>query len=198
MSDATARISAGPSDVRDVVVGVARHWGWLLAFGVISILLGIALLVWPGRTVLVLAVFLGAYLLVSGIFEIVAAFASSDAPTGFRWLTGIAGFFAVLLGLFAFRSYAHAVAILVLLIGFGWLFRGMAQLIEAIANKLTPGRGWQIFSGVLGIIAGIIVLAYPGPSLVALAVVSGIWLVILGAVEIIGAFRLRGVAHAVT
>jgi uncharacterized membrane protein HdeD (DUF308 family) len=196
MVDAAAGVR-GTGDVRDAVVAVARHWGWLLTFGVLSILLGIALLVWPGRTLLVLAIFLGAYLLVSGIFQIVAAFSESGASTGFRWLIGISGFFGIVLGLFAFRSWAHAVIVLVLLIGFGFLFRGMAQLIEGIADKGLPGRGWQIFSGIVGILAGLVVLMYPGPSLTVLAVLSGIWLIVLGVIEVVGAFRLRSLARTV-
>jgi uncharacterized membrane protein HdeD (DUF308 family) len=196
MSEATVGIPGGPGDVRDVVVGVARHWGWLLTFGILSILLGIVLLVWPGRTILVIAVFVGAYLLVSGIFQIVAAFSETELPGGFRWLTGISGFLCVVLGIFAFRSWTHAVYILVLLIAFGFLFRGMAELIEGIAMKGIPGRGWEIFMGIVGIIAGIVVLLYPGSSLVVLAVISGIWLIVLGIMEIVGAFRLRSLAAA--
>src|SRR5690349_19999463 len=140
MSDATARTPMLGGDVRDVVAAIGRHSGWVLTFGILSILFGVVLLVWPGKTIVVLAVFLGAYLLVSG---------------------------------------------------FGWLFRGLAELFEGIAAKGAPGRGWEIFMGILGILAGLVVLLYPEPSLFVLATVSGIWLIILGIFEIVGAFRLR-------
>ena len=48
--------------------------------------------------------------------------------------------------------------------------------------------------GILGIVAGLVVLMYPGPSLWALTLVVGIWLIVLGVAEIVGAFRLRGLA----
>ena len=70
--------------------------------------------------------------------------------------------------------------------------------IEGIAAKGVPGRGWEIFMGILGILAGLVVLMYPGPSLIVLATVSGIWLIILGIFEIVGAFRLRNAAQALT
>ena len=197
MSDATVRPTLMGGDIRDVVAGVARHWGWLLTFGILSVLLGIVLLVWPGRTVLVVAVLLGAYLFVSGIFQLIAAFATTEAPGGFRWLTGISGAFSIILGIFALRSWTHAVAILLLLIAFGFLFRGIAELVEGIADKGMPGRGWLIFMGIIGIVAGVVVLLYPGDSLVVLAVLSGIWLIVLGVMEIVGAFRLRSVGQAV-
>jgi uncharacterized membrane protein HdeD (DUF308 family) len=48
---------------------------------------------------------------------------------------------------------------------------------------------------VLSVIAGIIVLAYPGLSLYGLAIILGIWLLIFGVMEMAAAFRLRSVAH---
>jgi uncharacterized membrane protein HdeD (DUF308 family) len=189
-----ATVSSSPGDVRDMMVGIGRHWGWVLTFGILSVLLGIAVMAWPSGTVVVVATFLGAYLLVSGIFQIVNAFTASELSGGFRWLIGISGFVSFLLGMFAFRSLAHSVAILVLLIGFSWMIRGFSQLIDAIADKTLPGRGWQIFSGILGIVAAFVVLIYPGPSLWALTLVAGIWLIVLGVAEIVGAFRLRNLA----
>ncbi len=193
MTDATST-AAGPRlgrDIHDLLAGIGRHWGWLLTLGILSALLGICLVVWPSATIVVIATFVGAYLLVSGIFWIVAAFSSSLAPAGYRWLLGISGVFSVLLGLMAFRSIAQSVAILVLLIGFGWMFQGLAQLIEGVADRGMPGRGWMIFTGILSVLAGLVVLLYPSPSLYALSLVGGIWLIVLGLVEVVGAFRLR-------
>jgi uncharacterized membrane protein HdeD (DUF308 family) len=52
-------------------------------------------------------------------------------------------------------------------------------------------RGWAIASGILGILAGIVVLVYPAPSLLVLALVLGIWLLVFGIMEIVAAFRIR-------
>jgi uncharacterized membrane protein HdeD (DUF308 family) len=49
--------------------------------------------------------------------------------------------------------------------------------------------------GILSAIAGIIVLAYPGLTLLGLAVILGIWLLMFGILEMISAFRLRALAH---
>jgi uncharacterized membrane protein HdeD (DUF308 family) len=54
-----------------------------------------------------------------------------------------------------------------------------------------PARGWAIFFGVITILAGIVVLASPLDSLVTLTLVIGIWLIIIGVMEIISAFGLR-------
>lgn len=192
----TAAAGTTDTDIRDMMAGIGRHWGWVLTFGILSVLLGICMLVWPSGTVIVIATFLGAYLLVSGIFQIVNAFAASELSGGVRWLIGISGFLSFVLGLFAFRSIAHSVAILVLLIGFGWLIRGFSMLMDAIADKGTPARGWQITMGILSIVAALVVLIYPAPSLWALTLVAGIWLIVLGVAEIVGSFQLRKLASA--
>jgi uncharacterized membrane protein HdeD (DUF308 family) len=58
------------------------------------------------------------------------------------------------------------------------------------------GRGWAIFMGLLSIVAGVVVLVYPGISLATLAVVLGFWLIVLGVMEIVAAFRVRSVGQA--
>jgi uncharacterized membrane protein HdeD (DUF308 family) len=40
-------------DAADVLARVGHHWGWLMAFGVITFLVGIAVLAWPGPTLIV-------------------------------------------------------------------------------------------------------------------------------------------------
>jgi uncharacterized membrane protein HdeD (DUF308 family) len=64
-------------------------------------------------------------------------------------------------------------------------------LATAIADKQIPGRGWAIFFGIVSVLAGFVVLAYPFDSIVTLALVVGIWLVVLGVVEVISGFGMR-------
>lgn len=173
---------------------LGRTWGLVVAFSVTTIVLGIILLVWPKETLLVVAVLTGLYLVISGIFQLVASFASGDAATGFRVLLAISGILSLLLGVLAFRDPSQAVWILALLIGFGWLLRGIAEVVEGLASKGMPGRGWTITIGLLGIAAGIVILVWPIGSLGVLVLITGIWLVVLGTFELISAFALRRAA----
>lgn len=61
-------------DAADMLARVGRHWGWALAFGIITVLAGIAVLAWPGPTLVVIAIWFGIELVVLGIFRFVAAF----------------------------------------------------------------------------------------------------------------------------
>lgn len=187
-------VGGSSGDPGDVLEAVGRSWGWVLLLGVLTLLFGLALLVWPGKTLVVIATLLGVYLLVSGIFQIVAGFATTGLDGGMRALAIVAGIVSVLLGLFAFRSITHSVVLLVLLIGFGWLFRGLVRMISAIADKTTFARGWQIAEGLLGALAGVVILVWPAPSLQVLAWVSGLVLVLLGLIEVFAAFKIRRLA----
>ena len=68
---------------------MADHWGCSSASGTLTVLLGLAVVLWPGSTLVVLAVFLGIQLLVNGVFKIVSAFAASSVDGGVRALLGL-------------------------------------------------------------------------------------------------------------
>ena len=181
-------------DARDVSALLGRTWGWLLTFGILCLLLGIVVLAWPKETVLVVSWLVGIYLLVSGIFQVVQCF-TGDKSGGIRALLAISGVISIMLGLFAFRSIAHSVSLLAILIGVGWLISGISELVVALGDKGFPGRGWAIFSGILGIIGGLVVLIWPAASLFVIFTFFGIWLIVIGCWEIYSAFRMRGDAN---
>jgi uncharacterized membrane protein HdeD (DUF308 family) len=86
-------------DAADVLAGVGRHWGWVLAFGIITLLAGLLTLAWPGRTIVVVAVLFGAQLVVAGIFRFVAALASDDESGATRVLLALLGVLSFIIGL---------------------------------------------------------------------------------------------------
>jgi uncharacterized membrane protein HdeD (DUF308 family) len=178
-------------DAQDVSKFLGRTWGWLLGFGIACLLLGIVVLAWPQETVLVVAWLVGIYLVVSGIFQVVQCF-TGDKSGGIRAMLAISGVISIMLGLFAFRSVAHSVALLAVLIGVGWLISGISELVVAFGDKEFPGRGWAIFSGILGIIGGFVILIWPAASLFVIFTFFGIWLIVIGCWEIFAAIRMRG------
>ncbi|MCG6495892.1 HdeD family acid-resistance protein [Kitasatospora sp. A2-31] len=166
-------------------------WQVLLIAGLASLALGIVVLAWPKQTLLVVGVLFGVYLLIIGIVQLVAAF-GTHATTALRVLAFISGAICVLLGLLCFRSAAQSVLLLAIWIGIGWLFRGITQLAAAISDETMPARGWQIFAGVANTLAGVLLMLWPAGSITALTVLAGCWLLVLGLIEIVTAFRIRG------
>jgi len=183
-------------DPADLMARVGRHWGWVLAFGVITVLIGIAALVWPGRTLVVVAVLFGIQLIVMGIFRFVGAFASDDRTGGTRVLLALLGVLSLIIGLYALRHILITLLALALLLGIFWVVSGAVELFTALSHREMRSRGWTAVMGIFSIVAGIVVLGYPGISLLALAVVLSVWLVVFGIMQITLAFRIRSLSAA--
>jgi uncharacterized membrane protein HdeD (DUF308 family) len=165
-------------------------WKSVLLTGILSVILGVMMLAWPGPTLVVAAIFFGAYLLVTGISQIFHAFTLHISGGG-RALLFISGAASLVLAVLAIRHIGDAILLLAIWIGIGFVFRGVATAASAISDHDTPARGWEIFIGIVTIIAGIILLAYPFTSLATLLYVKGFWLIFVGVMEIIASFGIR-------
>ncbi len=197
-----ASVNAGPTEAQaeaGALEALGRNWWLLLFFGVISIVVGIFCVMQPVDAVETLSWLFAIWLIVTGIFEIVRAF-GSQISGGMRALLIITGALSLILGFVALRSvmddeFLLAGWILAIFIGISFLFRGFAILFMGIEGKGQPGRGWNIFAGIVIIIGGMFILTVPA-SIIALAWVVGIWLIVMGIFEIISSFMVRKAASA--
>src|ERR1700732_3833712 len=141
-------------------------WIYTLLSGLLSVILGVLVTLKPGNAVWVAAIFLGAYLLVSGIAQVIFAF-SLHVSAGGRVMLFISGAASLILAVLCFRHFGEGYAILLLAIwiGVGFIFRGVATSISAISDPHLSGRGWQIFLGLISLLAGIVVVGSPFESL---------------------------------
>ncbi|MEU1292105.1 HdeD family acid-resistance protein [Streptomyces sp. NPDC005840] len=169
-------------------------WQVVLLTGVASLVLGVLVLVWPGASLRAAGVLFGLYLVISGVFQLVAAF-GTHRRTALRVLAFVSGTVSVLLGLFCFRGPMQSILLLALWIGIGWLIRGVTQTLAAASDRTMPARGWQIFLGIVTFVAGVVLIDSPFASVAVLTLVGGIWLVAVGVVEIVTALRIRGRAQ---
>lgn len=167
-------------------------WKSALVSGILSLIVGAVILAWPGISILAAAVAFGVYLLITGAAQVVFAF-SLHVSAGSRILLFISGAASLILAVLAFRHFGqgYAVLLLAIWIGIGFIFRGVATTVSAISDPMLPGRGWSIFIGVISLLAGIVVLASPFASIVTLALVVGVWFVVIGVFEIVSSFGIR-------
>ena len=121
---------------------------------------------------------------------------SLHVSAGSRVLLFISGAASLILAVLAFRHFGNAVLLLAIWIGVGFIFRGVATTVSAISDPHLPGRGWSIFIGVISLLAGIVVMASPFQSIITLALVVGIWLVVIGVFEVVSAFGIRKASQA--
>ncbi|MSZ58590.1 MAG: HdeD family acid-resistance protein [Actinobacteria bacterium] len=202
MEELMASVNAGPTEAQaeaGAMAALGRNWWLLLFFGVISIIVGIFCVMQPVEAIETLAWLFAVWLIVTGIFEVIRSF-SSGLGGGMRALLIITGALSLILGFVALRSFwdddvVLAGWILAIFIGISFLFRGFSVLFMGIEGKGQPGRGWNIFAGIVIIIGGMIILTAPA-SIIALAWVVGIWLIVMGIFEIISSFMVRKAVSA--
>lgn len=164
--------------------------GLYAIIGVAAVILGIALLVWPSKTLTVFAVILGIYFVVSGAIRIVGSILALGLPAGWRVLDIVIGVLLALGGVIVLKNVVvsgQALAIVVTLtVGIGWMMEGVVALAESWRN---PRSGWSIAYAVISVLAGIVILFSPITSTMWLIVFGGCVLVAMGISAIIRAFR---------
>lgn len=102
------------------------------------------------------------------------------------WLVALRGFLALLLGIIILVIPKVAVAFLVIFIGIYALVDGVFALVMAIANRPRHrDRWWLLFEGIIGILAGIVILASPLMAEILLIYFIAFWAIFTGIFEIV-------------
>ncbi len=165
----------------------ASTWQATLFLGVVTVILGLIVSFRPSGSLAVIAVLIGILMIISGIFHLIRVF---DRAERHRVWLGIAGLLYVVIGVLLIRHLNLTVAFIGLVVGLTWIVSGLSALMSAGAGS-REGRGWWIFFGIVSLIAGIIVVADPISSVTVLATLLGIWFIVIGLFEVIGAFMIR-------
>jgi uncharacterized membrane protein HdeD (DUF308 family) len=169
------------------VIATTPSRGWLIGFGIVTAVAGICILVWPKAAVATVAVIVGLQLIVVGIIRMVTAVTQDIESGGLRALYLFLGLLLLIVGILCLRAPFHTAAVLVLLFGVSWIVNGVIEVFSGF----TGGGGWIIVSGAVSLVAGIVVLAYPAPSALAIVWLFGISLIAIGLVATIGAIMAR-------
>src|SRR5262249_14162754 len=140
-------------------------------------------------------VLLGVLTILSGVFHLIRVF---DREEQHRVWLGIAGLLFIVIGVVLIRHLHLTRSIIGLIIGITWIVQGLAALIGGISGGVREGRAWWIIFGAASLIAGIAVTATPTSSLHGLAAVLGLWFMVMGVFEIVGALLLRHALHTTT
>lgn len=156
---------------------VVLERGFVIASAISAIALGIAALVWPGATLVTVALLFGAYLVVSGIFRLVVAFTSDSLSTGVRWLVGVLGVFIIVAGVIALNNLGGTLLVMAYVVAFGWIFDGIAAIASGVTGRTALPRWLAILSGVVSVIGGIVLLFLPGLGIVVFLITGG-WILI--------------------
>jgi uncharacterized membrane protein HdeD (DUF308 family) len=194
-ADAFGSRSGAPADeVDEAGFGpeFARNaWPAFIAAGLAAIAVGVILLVWPKATLAIVAVLVGASLIVAGMLRLIDGFTAHEASGGRRVAHVLIGLLAIIVGLYCIRHYHLTIAVLAIVVGLFWVLHGIADITVSLFAGPFPGRGLTVIAGILSVAAGVVVLFWPTISLTVLIAVLGIWLIVYGVLMAITAFSLR-------
>ena len=182
-ADATA------DQAHEMMKDVADHWGLIVVLGVLSVILGILAIAYPGATIVTVSIFFAAWLFVSGIFYLISSF-TRDGDTGSRVLSAILGVLSVIVGWALLRTPFQSVEVFIFV--HRHLLPDPGR--DDVHRRLRPQGRSQLGHRSAACSAsspGIIVLTYPISSAVTLALIAGIWLIILGVMQVVAGIQLR-------
>jgi uncharacterized membrane protein HdeD (DUF308 family) len=181
--------------VPDPALGVAanarRYWWLFLIRGLFGLALGVYALLFPGATLAVAVLLIGAYLIVDGVIACAKAIQimRSDAHW---WIVLLEGILGIAVGLAIFTWPALSVLSLAYLVGYWAVFSGIASIVAALRlRNHLPNEWLYLFFGVISVVFGLFVLVAPAAGLVYIVLSICVYGFIMGFTMLALAFRAR-------
>jgi uncharacterized membrane protein HdeD (DUF308 family) len=161
---------------------------------VFSIIFGVLVIIWPGIALSTLILLAGAYFVVDGVINVITSI--QHRATNPQWLWGVLeGVVSALAGIAAFVWPGLTALVLLYLIAVYAIITGVLQLIAAWQlRKEIEGEIWLALSGLLSVVAGILLILFPGTGALAVLGIIAAYSIIFGVILIILiilGFRLR-------
>jgi len=192
MSQSDVNSFAFSGDDAESAKSVARVLQTGLFIGaLIAIVAGGAILAWPGGSSTVIAIIFGLYFLIRGFVRVAVGIFGPGLTGGGRAVSIVIGVLLIVVGVFAFKSPAGILELLGILIGIMWIIDGIATLVESGRGS---SRGIAIALGIISLIAGIVVLFVPATAVQVLILLGGIFLIVIGVAQVVGAFTIGRMA----
>ncbi|HEX5861991.1 MAG TPA: HdeD family acid-resistance protein [Nocardioides sp.] len=173
-------------------------WKMLMARGGLAIVFGILAIAWPIETAVALAFLFGIWALVDGVGSFAQAFEKNNTTSG-RILLIVMGVAALIAAFFAIFSPAVAAVTLTWILGIWLIVRGAFEVFASFSASRDAPRWLLLVSAGVDVILGVLFVANPGSSAVAIAWVLGITAVVWGIAFVATGFVVRkGEGHATT
>jgi uncharacterized membrane protein HdeD (DUF308 family) len=194
MSNTEGRIPAATATGIILIMDPARMWPVMALRGALAILFGVVALVWPGITVLALALLFAAWVLLDGVSLLINAFRQGRAHAGWRdWVPSLlAGLLGIAAAVVTVLTPAITVLALTILVGILLIGIGVAEIVLAVRlRKLIRGEAFMALAGLAGVIAGVLFLIWPLPGALVLTIMLGAYALVSGVLLLVVAWRLR-------
>jgi uncharacterized membrane protein HdeD (DUF308 family) len=170
---------------------LARNWWLLVLRGVLAVVFGILAFVWPEATVTALVILFGAFMLVDGVFALVAAWRQAERKMTW-WPTLLEGLAGIAIGIITFVWPGVTAFALLYLIAAWALITGILEIVAAVRLRREIRGEWILaLIGVASIVFAILVFLFPGEGAVAIVWAIGAYAVVFGILLVLLGLRLR-------
>jgi uncharacterized membrane protein HdeD (DUF308 family) len=173
-----------------------KNWGWLLAMGIISVVLGTIGLGMTFALTMASVLFFGVLILIDGGLQFFQAF-KCKGWKGMIWHIIIALLYVVA-GIVIVKNPLAASAVLTLVLAWTIIAVGVARSVMAFQHRGMGGWGWSLFGGIISILLGIMILArWPASGMWIIGLFVAIELIFNGWSQIMLALAAKNAAPAV-
>jgi uncharacterized membrane protein HdeD (DUF308 family) len=178
----------------DVPRTLRRNWGWLLAVGILMVLLGLIAIIVPNIATLAAELLIGWLLLIAGVGQLIHAFRERGWANVVLDIVG--GLLYLAAGLVLLFVPVTGVITLTVVLVVLFIVDGVLRSIGAFRVRPDHGWVWLLVSGLLSIVVGVLIwTGLPGSAAWALGLLVGITLLMLGWSNIFLALAARKFSH---
>lgn len=162
-------------------------WWATLVRGIIAVVVGFCALVWPSGSIDLLVMLVGVFVLLDGVTGLIGAL-----QNGLRGANLVQAVLGIIIGLVLLLWPTASVRLLLIVFGVWFLLVGISQFWAARENRIE-GDDRSVLSVIGGVIAvlGLILIVWPGTGVVAISWLIAFAALLLGAILIFLALRLR-------
>lgn len=165
---------------------ITGHWWALVLRGVIALIFGVLALAYPPLTFELLAIFVAAYLIIDGIFAIIAGVRAAESHRRW-WPFALEGLIDIAAGVFIYGLPG----LLIGMIAFWAIVTGLILIVPAFGLPGGAGKWLLILNGAVSILFGIVVAIQPLTGVFFVALSVGIYAILFGVGLITLGLRVR-------
>jgi uncharacterized membrane protein HdeD (DUF308 family) len=175
---------------------LSRHWGWLLAVGILSVILGTIGLGMTWMLTLASVVYFGVLLIVIGVAQLLQTFKSAGWKGTFLQI--LIGLLYLAAGIMVVSRPLLASLTLTWALGFALIVVGVMRIVVGMQHRGTSGWGGAVVGGIITLLLGLLILArWPSDALWVIGLFLAIELIVNGYTQILVALAARRVRRPV-
>lgn len=189
------------TDTTHQPIGLARTLRTIaIVTGVVSLIAGVVILIWPLKSAVAITVLIAIYTLVAGVINIALAISSKGLGGWLRVGISLLGILFVVSSIVAFANLTSTTVLLAafvaIMLGVSWIVDGIVSLF-ALGGPKDPfspvprSKGWTIAFAIISILAGVVVILSPLLTAVWLWLFIGAALVVFGIIQVVRAATLE-------